>query len=122
MIYQTSITHAHPGTDTSALRRQITAQEARVDVLMRRFDAAVLHDERINMAASYGLERRIAEIMRKHREPGRRLAMLKKELSTLWEFLETEEEESSDGPRWIQQLNKAIREQDALIAAMGPAR
>ena len=49
--------------------------------------------------------------------------MLKKELRALWEFLETEdEEESNEGSGWIRQLNKAIREQDALIAAMGPGR
>ncbi|ERF75534.1 hypothetical protein EPUS_08439 [Endocarpon pusillum Z07020] len=77
LIYQTSLSQAHPGTDTSELRRQIAAQEARIDGLTRRFDAA---------------------------------------------FLDTEDEESSDGPGWIQQLNKAIREQDALIAAMGPGR
>ncbi len=68
--------------------------------------------------------------MRKHRDPARRLVMLKKELNALWDFIHMEDEEDGGGEaRWshegttgISLLNSAIREQDALIAARDPPR
>lgn len=109
IIYEADLNNKYTG-DITQMRRTISAQKDNIDELVQQIEG---ENEPTN-AAPYN--RHIREILQKYGDPGRRIAILKKELTSLLAYQKDAEVDITMCEEGIRELRRVIWNQQREIA------
>jgi hypothetical protein len=109
IIFEADLNNEYTG-DITQLRRTISAQKDNINELVQQIEGG----RELSTAVPYN--RQIRELLQKYQDPGRRIAVFKKELTSLLAYREEAEVDIIMCEEGIRELRKVIWDQQREIA------